>query len=109
MGEKDIASNHTIENPFSSFWMGGYECSDKLNAFGNRVDLLSETGHLLLVDEDYKRLKPFNIRTVREGIRWSQVEKSPYQYNWGEVRENDKSRPAAWHTAGMGPMPFRLP
>ena len=28
------------ENPFASFWMGGYECTDKLNAFGYRVDLL---------------------------------------------------------------------
>ena len=32
--------------PFRSFWMGGFECSDQLNHFGNRVDLLSETGHI---------------------------------------------------------------
>jgi hypothetical protein len=72
-------------NPFQSFWMGGYECSDKLNAFGNRVDLLCETGHIALVNEDYARLHPFNISTVREGIRWNQVEKSPYQYDWSIV------------------------
>jgi hypothetical protein len=73
------------KSPFRSFWMGGYECSDKLNAFGNRVDLLKDTGHLQLLHEDYRQLKNFNIRTVREGIRWSQVEKTPYTYDWSTV------------------------
>lgn len=73
------------QNPFSSFWMGGYECSDKLNAFGNRVDFLSLTGHLELLHEDYRSLQPFNIKTVREGIRWSQVEKRPYEYDFSTV------------------------
>src|SRR5213083_2167174 len=65
------------QNPFHSFWMAGFECTDKLNAFGNRVDFLNETGHLQLMDEDYKRLSLFQMGTVREGIRWSQVEKAP--------------------------------
>ncbi len=65
--------------------MAGYECTDKLNAFGNRVDFLTLTGHLQLLEQDYLRLKPFQIRTVREGIRWSQVEKTPYQYDWSTV------------------------
>ena len=73
------------ENPFHSFWMAGYECSDKLNAFGNRVDFLHLTGHLERLDEDYNNLKLFDIRTVREGIRWSQVEKQPYVYDWDTV------------------------
>ncbi len=76
-----------IENPFSSFWMAGYECTDKLNAFGNRVDFLKLTGHLHLLEEDYKLLGDFNIQTVREGIRWSQVETSPYNYNWNAVEQ----------------------
>ena len=25
---------------FQSFWMGGFECSDQVNCFGDRVDLL---------------------------------------------------------------------
>lgn len=73
------------QNPFESFWMGGYECTDQLNAFGNRVDLANLTGHIELLDEDYQLLHPFGIRTVREGIRWSQVEKQPYQYDWSVV------------------------
>ena len=73
------------QNIFSSFWMAGYECSDQLNCFGNRVDLLESSGHLTMLDEDYKSLSSFSIKTVREGIRWSQVEKKPYQYDWSSV------------------------
>src|SRR4051812_28922038 len=79
-------SNYTNnQDPFSSFWMAGFECTDKLNAFGNRVDFLTLTGHLQMMDEDYRQLSLFNIKTVREGIRWSQVEKRPYEYDWSTV------------------------
>jgi hypothetical protein len=74
------------QSPFRSFWMGGFECTDKLNAFGNRVDLLNATGHLQDCREDYQNLGMFKIKTVREGIRWSQVERTPYQYDWSAVR-----------------------
>ena len=73
------------ESPFRSFWMAGYECTDQQNAFGNRVDFMNLTGHLQRLDEDYKDLSLFNMKTVREGIRWSFVEKSPYQYDWSTV------------------------
>jgi hypothetical protein len=72
-------------NPFQSFWMAGFECTDKLNAFGNRVDFLKLTAHLDMIEEDYAGLSRFNIKTVREGIRWSQVEKRPYEYDWTDV------------------------
>lgn len=73
------------QNPFASFWMGGFECTDKLNAFGNRVDFLKITGHLKMLEEDYRQLDLFDIKTVREGIRWSQVEQRPYEYDWSTV------------------------
>ena len=73
-------------NPFRSFWMGGYECTDQLNSSGNRVDLLSETGHLARLKEDYEDIQRFGIKTVREGIRWSHVEKQPYQYDFSTVK-----------------------
>jgi len=63
------------ESPFKSFWMAGYECSDKLNAFGQRVDILKITKHIELLYSDYAALSHFNIQTVREGIRWSFIEK----------------------------------
>jgi hypothetical protein len=72
-------------NPFRSFWMGGFECTDMLNAFGNRVDFFKLTGHSDLLFEDYKMLRLLNIKTVREGIRWNCVERQPYVYDWTEV------------------------
>lgn len=76
-----------INNPFNSFWMAGYECADQVNAFGYRVDLMSVTGHLAMIESDYGDLASFGIRTVREGLRWSQVEQHPYQYNWSDVTD----------------------
>ena len=47
-------NNSGASNPFQSFWMGGFECTDQMNAFGNRVDFLHLTGHLQLIDQDYQ-------------------------------------------------------
>ena len=79
-----MTNNQLRTNPFRSFWMAGYECTDQQNAFGNRVDFLNLTGHLQLLDKDYD-LSLLSIKTVREGIRWSFVEKQPYQYDWSTV------------------------
>jgi hypothetical protein len=76
------SSDHQSRNPFQSFWAAGYECADHINAHGDRVDLLAATGHNQMLEEDYAALRPFNIRTVREGIRWNSVEKRAYQYDW---------------------------
>jgi len=73
-------------NPFTSFLMAGFECADHQNAFGERVDLIQLTGHNRMLKDDYRRLIDINIKTIREGIRWSVVEKSPYQYDWSEVK-----------------------
>ena len=77
----------SASNPFKSFWMAGFECTDQLNAFGNRVDFLTITDHIAQINSDYELLKTVNMHTVREGIRWSKVEKSPYQYDFSSVRE----------------------
>jgi hypothetical protein len=84
-------SHQLTTSPFTSFWMAGYECTDKLNAFGNRVDFLNITGHLDAIYEDYATLKNFDISTVREGIRWSFVEKQPYQYDFSVVEQMIKA------------------
>ena len=62
--------------------MGGFECADHLNAFGNRVNMVKLTAHDQFLEEDYQRLKSIGISTVREGIIWSDVEIAPYQYDW---------------------------
>ena len=71
---------------FRSFFIGGYECADIINNRGNRIDLLRETFHDARVEEDYKLLAAAGITTVREGMRWSVVEKQPQQYDFSEVR-----------------------
>lgn len=73
-------------SPFDSFWMGGFECSDKINCFGERVDLLKESDHLNQLTSDYVMLQQLGISSVREGIRWSQVEYAPFKYNFETVR-----------------------
>jgi beta-glucosidase/6-phospho-beta-glucosidase/beta-galactosidase len=72
--------------PFETFFIGGYECADLINKFGDRIDLLRLTGHDVHVLEDYQRLSAMGIRTVREGIRWSFVERSPGVYDFSEVK-----------------------
>ncbi|RZM21734.1 MAG: amine oxidase, partial [Pedobacter sp.] len=74
-----------LASPFQSFWMGGFECSDQLNHYGDRVDLLNVTGHIQYVSSDYDLLNQVGITTVREGIRWSQIEKRPYVYDFSTV------------------------
>jgi hypothetical protein len=71
-----------LENPFKSFWMAGFESSDQLNAHGERVDFLNITSHLELIEQDYKALLNYEMKVVREGVRWSQVEVSPYHYDF---------------------------
>ncbi|MDT3405328.1 amine oxidase [Mucilaginibacter terrae] len=79
---------HTSDDssPFQSFWMGGYECTDQLNTVGDRVDLINTTHHLSRLNSDYNDIKDFGITTVREGIRWSYVEKQPYHYDFSVVK-----------------------
>lgn len=76
-----------LKNPFQSFLMGGFECADHQNAFGERVDLVMLTGHDRIINDDYERLTDIGITTVREGIRWSHVEKTPFQYDWSQVED----------------------
>ncbi len=70
------------DHHFQSFWWGGFECADHLNAFGNRINMYHLTAHLDKIEEDYADLKELGITTVREGICWSEVEKEPYQYDF---------------------------
>jgi beta-glucosidase/6-phospho-beta-glucosidase/beta-galactosidase len=70
---------------FSSFFIGGYECSDHINRNGERIDMLQATGHRARVEEDYQILLGTTISTVREGICWSRVESKPGQYDFKDV------------------------
>ncbi len=53
-----------------SFWMGGYEGADHVNAAGEALDMVRATGHLARLDEDYRRAARLGLRTLRETIGW---------------------------------------
>ena len=67
---------------FKSFWWGGFECADHLNAFGNRINMYQLTGHIARIEEDYFNIKSLGINTIREGLCWNTVEKTPYHYDF---------------------------
>lgn len=62
-------SSHSV-NPYNSFWMGGFEGADHINAKQDRLDMVQGSGHDLHVEEDYARLAALGIKTVRESIGW---------------------------------------
>lgn len=70
---------------FKSFFLGGFECADHINRYGNRVNLLRETEHDVRVREDYRLITALGMQTVREGICWSEVEKQPGIFDFSEV------------------------
>jgi hypothetical protein len=71
--------------PFRSFWQAGFESACHVNRAGVRLDLLAATQHDRLAAEDYRRLKEFDIRTVREAVRWHLVDRGG-RYDFSSVR-----------------------
>jgi beta-glucosidase/6-phospho-beta-glucosidase/beta-galactosidase len=67
---------------FDSFFLGGFECSTQRRRDGRRLDLVEATGHDRLAAADYRRMTEHGIRTVRDGLRWHLVERSPGRYDW---------------------------
>lgn len=74
------------ENPlFRSFFLGGFESSTHRLRNGRRLDLIAATKHDIYIREDYLRLQQLGIQTVREGIRWHLIERTPGQYDFSSV------------------------
>jgi len=63
------------DGPFLTYWQSGYEGADHINHGGARLDMNSANGHQQRALADYRLLKQFGIRTVRESIGWRLVEK----------------------------------
>ncbi len=70
---------------FPSFFIGGFECASHQLLSGQRLDLLSATGHDRHVLQDYKRLHEHGIKVARDGIRWHLIEPTPYRYDFSSV------------------------
>ncbi|WP_308517145.1 hypothetical protein [Sphingomonas flavescens] len=67
---------------FDSFFMAGFECSSHRRKDGVRLDLIRATTHDRHVQRDYRLCKSLGLATLRDGVRWHLVEKSPGNYDW---------------------------
>ena len=67
---------------FASFFQAGFECSSHRRRDGVRLDLIRATGHDKHVLQDYRQCRQFGFQTLRDGLRWHLIEKSPGQYDW---------------------------
>jgi beta-glucosidase/6-phospho-beta-glucosidase/beta-galactosidase len=67
---------------FSSFWMGGFESACQINSNRERVDMIAGVQHDTQVSDDYRRLAEFNIRTVRDGVRWHLIDRGGPEYDF---------------------------
>lgn len=70
---------------FSSYFLGGFECTTGFNREGDWIDLMKETGHLRHADADYRRLREVGIRAVRDGIRWPLVDKCRGGFDFSSI------------------------
>src|SRR5579884_1923482 len=71
-----------MEWSFDSFFMAGFECSSHRRRDGVRLDLVRATSHGKHVGSDYSLCASLGFRTIRDGIRWHLIERSPGNYDW---------------------------
>ena len=71
--------------PFRSFFMGGFECSTHRLRSGRRLDVIGSTSHDTFARQDYQRCAAVGMRTVRDGLRWHLIERSPGVYDFGSA------------------------
>jgi len=67
---------------FDSFWLGGFESACQRNMSNERIDMLAVTQHDVQCEGDYALMRSVGIRTVRDGIRWPLIEKTPHHYDF---------------------------
>ncbi|RST30318.1 beta-glucosidase [Sphingomonas ginkgonis] len=67
---------------FDSFLQAGFECSSHRRQDGVRLDLIRATSHDRHADRDYRLCRELGFRTLRDGVRWHLVERSPGRYDW---------------------------
>ncbi|NUT01735.1 MAG: beta-glucosidase [Sphingomonas sp.] len=70
------------DQTFASFFQAGFECSSHRRRDGVRLDLIRATSHDKHVDSDYRQCAELGLRTLRDGLRWHLIEKSPGKYDW---------------------------
>lgn len=71
--------------PFASFWMGGFEGADHVNARGDALDMVRATGHAARLDQDYRRARLLGVRVVRESIGWRLTEDAQGRFDFSRA------------------------
>ena len=71
-----------METNFQSFFQAGFECSSHRRRDGVRLDLIRATAHDKHVLHDYRLCAEYGFRTVRDGLRWHLIGKTPGKYDW---------------------------
>ncbi|WP_156363833.1 hypothetical protein [Sphingomonas sp. Leaf357] len=71
---------------FGSFFQGGFECSTHRRGHDRaRIDVIAATRHDALAASDYAALQAHGLVTVRDGLRWHLIERSPGVYDWSSL------------------------
>lgn len=71
-----------MDNPFASFFAGGFECATHRRADRRQIDVIDRTYHDFYAEADYRLLQQVGIFTVRDGLRWHLIERQPGVYDW---------------------------
>ena len=73
------------DKTFTSFFLGGFECSTHRLRNGRRLDIIAATGHDRHAALDYERLRSIGISSARDGVRWHLIEQTPYRYDFSSL------------------------
>ena len=71
---------------FRSFLQGGFESSTHRRAHDRRrLDMIAASQHDVFAEHDYRALSRLGMLTVRDGLRWHLIERSPGQYDFSSL------------------------
>ncbi|MET0270503.1 MAG: glycosyltransferase [Sphingomonas sp.] len=71
---------------FRSFVQGGFESSSHRRAHDRkRLDMIAASHHDEHAEHDYRELGRHGILTVRDGLRWHLIERTPGRYDWSSL------------------------
>jgi len=68
-----------------SFWMGGFEGADHINARGEALDMVRVTGHDRCLDADYRAARRLGLLSLRESIGWRLSEDAGGHWDLGRA------------------------
>jgi len=75
---------------FRSYWIAGFEGADHINGAGIPLSLNQLNGHWDRLEEDYRALVPFGIKTVRESLGWRLTEHSG-EFDWHRLERHART------------------